>query len=65
MVLIRLVLASVQLQNLQLTDAISLLVQQKFMKLRLTKSAPQQMVTVFSSRVSCEPIVTICLSFGS
>lgn len=47
------------------TFAISFLVQQKLMKVKLTKSAPQQIVTVFSSKVSCEPIVTICLNLGS
>lgn len=45
--------------------AISLLVQQKFIKVIFTKSLAQQTVTVFSSSVSCDPIVTICLSFGS
>lgn len=45
--------------------AISFLVQQKFIKFIFTKSLAQHTVTVFSSRVSCEPIVTICLNLGS
>lgn len=49
----------------KLTWAMSFLVQQKFMNVTFTKSAPKHTVIVFSSNVSCEPIVTICLSFKS
>ena len=52
-------------RSYQLTCAISFFVQQKLIKERFTKSEPQQTVTVFSSRVSCEPIVTICRNFES
>lgn len=43
----------------ELTCAISFRVQQKLTNVTLTKSPPKQTVTVFSSNVSCEPIVTI------
>lgn len=43
----------------------SFFVQQKLMKVTFTKSEPKQTVTVFSSSVSWDPIVTICLSFRS
>lgn len=43
------------------TWAMSFLEHEKLIKVTLTKSEPQQTVTVLSSSVSWDPIVTICL----